>query len=370
MHERETSTGLKELSLDSTAPIPLPEERPTTYADRVGEWHIASRSQEYRKKHGLYLTTVPVAEFMAKQIAVSGTDIRILDPAAGAGILCCAAVEALAASKSKPQSIELLAYEVDARLVDRLRAMLDYLAVWCRTEHGIRLKARVENADFLVAQADALWLMHGLIPYDSDDQNFDIVISNPPYFKIARSDPRAVAVSKVVYGQPNIYALFMAVSAALLKQGGDFIFITPRSFASGPYFQRFRSVLFDIILPAKVHVFGSRRDAFSRDDVLQENIIFAGVRRDHWHRDKTQAELSVSSSCGVNDIQEPYRHTIPMKTALDLSTEDKVLRLPLSERDMRILSLVNAWPNTLSSLGLNISTFQLPTLDSAVSWPP
>ncbi len=356
MYERETSTGLKELSLDLTAPIPLPDERPTAYADRVGEWYIASKSQEYRKEHGLYLTTVPVAEFMAKQIAVSGTDIRILDPAAGAGILCCAAVEALAASKSKPQSIELLAYEVDTKLVDHLRAILDYLTIWCRTEHGIQLKARVENADFLVAQADALWFMHGLIPYDSDDQNFDIVISNPPYFKIAKSDPRAMAVSKVVYGQPNIYALFMAVSAALLKQSGDFIFITPRSFASGPYFRRFRSVLFDIILPVKVHVFGSRRDAFSRDEVLQENIIFVGVRKDHWHRDKTQAALNISSSCGVSDIQEPYHHTIPIKTALDLSTEDKVLRLPLSERDIRILSLVNAWPNTLSSLGLNIST--------------
>ncbi len=356
MRKRGISTGFKEFSLDSTAPMPLPDERPTTYADRVGEWYIASRSQEYRKKHGLYLTAVPVAEFMAKQIPVSGTNIRILDPAAGAGILCCAAVEALATRKSKPQSIELLVYEVDTKLVGPLRAILDYLTVWCHSEHGIRLKVRVKNVDFLVAQADALWLMHGLIPYNSDDQNFDVVISNPPYFKIPKSDPRARAVSKVVHGQPNIYALFMAVSAALLKQGGYFIFITPRSFASGPYFQRFRSVLFDIILPTKVHVFGSRRDAFSRDDVLQENIIFSGVRRDHGHRDETQAVLNISSSCGVNDIQNPDHHAIPMKTALDLSTADKVLQLPLSERDIRILSLVNGWPNTLSSLGLNIST--------------
>ncbi len=120
MREQEIFTGFKEFSLDSTAPMPLPDERPTTYADRVGEWYIASRSQEYRKKYGLYLTAVPVAEFMAKQIVVSGTNIRILDPAAGAGVLCCAAVEALATRKSKPQSIELLVYEVDTRLVGPL----------------------------------------------------------------------------------------------------------------------------------------------------------------------------------------------------------------------------------------------------------
>ncbi len=356
MHEQKMFTDLKELSLDSTIPMPLHNERPTVYADRVGEWYITSKPQAYRKKHGLYLTTVPVAEFMAEQITVSGSSMRILDPASGAGVLCCAAVETLAIRQPKTQSIELLAYEVDAGLIDPLKATLDYLATWCRTEHGIHLKVRIENVDFLIAQAEALWLVHGLIPYESDDQGFDIVISNPPYFKIAKSDPRAMAVSRVVHGQPNIYALFMAVSAALLRRGGDFIFITPRSFASGPYFQRFRAVLFDIILPAKVHVFGSRRDAFSRDDVLQENIIFAGIRQDHWYKDETQAVLNISSSCGVSDIQEPDHLAVPMRVSLDPSTVDKVLRLPLSERDMQVLALVNSWPNTLRSLRLNIST--------------
>ena len=356
MHEHTMHTGLKELSPDSAIPVPLPNERPTFYADRVGEWCVASKPQAYRKKHGLYLTAVAVAEFMAERITVSGTGIRILDPAAGAGILCCAAVEVLVTRQPKPQSIELLAYEIDYGLIDSLKATLDYLAAWCRAEHGIDIKVRIENTDFLVVQAEALWLVHGLIPYESDDQNFDIVISNPPYFKIAKSDPRAMAVSKVVHGQPNIYALFMAVSAALLKQRGNFIFITPRSFASGPYFQRFRAVLFDIIFPTKIHVFRSRREAFSRDDVLQENIIFTGVRRDHWYRDETQAVLNISSSCGAGDIQEPAHFTVPMKVSLDMSTVDKVLRLPLSERDMQILALVNEWPNTLRSLGLNIST--------------
>lgn len=356
MHEQKMVTDLKELSPDSTIPASLHNERPTAYADRVGEWYIASKPKAYRKKHGLYLTTVPVAEFMAEQITVSGTDIRILDPAAGAGILCCAAIEALAIRQPKPRSIEILAYEVDSGLIDPLKATLDYLATWCRTEHGTDIKVKIKNTDFLVAQAEALWLVHGLIPYESDDQGFDIVISNPPYFKIAKSDPRAMAVSKVVHGQPNIYALFMAVSAALLRKGGDFIFITPRSFASGPYFQRFRVVLFDIILPAKVHVFGSRRNAFSRDDVLQENIIFAGIRQDHWYKNETQAALNISSSCGVGDIRKPDHLTVPMKVSLDPSTADKVLRLPLSERDIQILALVNSWPNTLRSLGFNIST--------------
>ena len=80
----------------------------------------------------------------------------------------------------------------------------------------------------------------------------------------------------VVHGQPNIYALFMAATAALLRKGGEFLFITPRSFASGPYFRLFREKFFANIRPVGVHVFGSRREAFGRDEVLQESI---GLRR-------------------------------------------------------------------------------------------
>lgn len=282
--------------------------------------------------------------------------MKILDPTAGCGILCCAAVEAVAARSPAPRVIELTAYEVNAELIKPLEKVLDYLASWCLSKHGIRLEARIRNVDFIVAHAEALRLLHGLIPYDSDDQYFDAIISNPPYFKIAKTDPRAVAASTVVHGQPNIYALFMAVGAALLRRDGDFVFITPRSFASGTYFRRFRSVLFDVIRPKEVHVFGSRRDAFGRDEVLQENIIFSGVRQDHWNGNGTRDFLKVSSSRGIGDIGEPDYEAVPMSVALCPDDEEKVLRLPLSELDVRIMKTVDAWPNTLRGLGLNIST--------------
>ena len=181
-------------------------------------------------------------------------------------------------------------------------------------------------------------------------------ISNPPYFKIGRTDPRAVAASTVVHGQPNIYALFMAVSAALLRARGDFVCITPRSFASGSYFRRFRTTFFEMIRPLHVHVFESRRAAFSRDDVLQENVILAGVRRDPWRRADRQAKLKISCSRGVNDVAAAPLRTVPPSTALEQETVDRVLRLPVSAEEGRILALVDAWPTTLHSLGLEIST--------------
>ena len=74
-------------------PMPGPRtvERPTAYADRIGEWCIRQKTDRQRKDHGVFLTPAPVADFMAGRITSEAHEIRVLDPAAGAGILCCAA---------------------------------------------------------------------------------------------------------------------------------------------------------------------------------------------------------------------------------------------------------------------------------------
>ena len=336
-------------------PAPTAQERPCAFAERVGAWYLSSKSSEYRKAHGLYLTPVPIADFMAARIGVSGGRLRLLDPAAGAGVLCCAAVEHLAAQAPVPASVELVAYEDDASLRQPLEAVLGYLADWCRA-HRIRLEVHVETADFIAAQAGVLRSLQELLPADSAIGNFDAVIANPPYFKIGRKDPRALAATSVVHGQPNIYALFMAVGAATLRPSGEAVYIVPRSFASGPYFRQFRSTFFQLMQPSAIHAFDSRRSAFSRDDILQENVIFAGRRRDGWLRSETGGPVTISSSHGVADIETPTQHLAPAASVVNPEDPDTVLRLPLSDADASVLELVEGWPCTLRDMGLSIST--------------
>jgi len=344
-----------EVSCSRQMPLSRQEERPTIYADRVGEWCVGQASGQWRKAHGIFLTPVPVADFMAGQIVATGRNIRVLDPAAGAGILCCATVEVLLARHPKPEVIELVAYELDGDLALSLRTVLDYLARWCQERHGTVVNTRIEVADFILANGTAM-RQDELFSSRTQASEFDAVIANPPYFKIGKHDPCAMAVPDVVHGQPNIYTLFMAVSAALLRSGGRLVFITPRSYASGPCFLRFRALFFDMIRPAKVHVFGSRRDAFGRDDVLQENIILSGIRHDRWRDNAVRVNLGISSSSGVAGIDDAESHELPVGDVLDLGSVNKVLRLPIRGDDDDALKLVDSWPNSLHGLGLNIST--------------
>lgn len=371
----------------------MAQERPCAFADRVGAWYTSLKSSQYRKAHGLYLTPVPIADFMATQVDVASNTLRLLDPAAGAGVLCCAAVERLAARPDPPTCIELVAYEDDSALRGPLGTVLGYLSDWCRGR-GVRLAWRIETADFVAAEVSALRSLGELLPSCSRGGDFDVVIANPPYFKIGRNDPRALAASSVVHGQPNIYALFMAVGAAMLRQAGGFVYIVPRSFASGLYFRQFRSTFFELMQPTAVHVFGSRRSAFSRHDVLQENVVLAARRRDGWLRNCRKGTVVISASRGVADIgepsaadareravregqrlagatapleQAPARRRAPLATVLDPDDQDKVLRLPLCNDDAQVLKLVERWPCVLGDLGLKISTGPVVPFRSAAS---
>jgi len=387
-------------------PKPYENERPTAYADRIGRWYAALVSQRHKKGLGQYLTPVEIATFMARlcnQVNHSPLHrpLRVLDPGAGAGILSCALCEVLAERRIKqegpeeqgkpeegpegplvPQGIDLEVWEMDAELAIHLAACLSYAKEWLQASGSeITLTFTINTDDFVLAYAETLDNSLKLFPGRSGEtERFDLVISNPPYFKVAKSDPRAQAATAVVHGQPNIYAFFMAISASLLKRGGRFVFITPRSYAAGPYFQLFRKRFFAIMQPEAIHLFGSRQDAFNRDDILQENIILVARRSDGWSnrpgREKKTVEaetgtvetvtveeetVEVSSSAGIRDLSTidlsmPIKRTVPLSDILDLTSKDKVLRIPVAENDDHTDRLVRSWRGNLHTYGLEIST--------------
>jgi adenine-specific DNA-methyltransferase len=321
-------------------------ESPVYMADQIGKTYTDEKDTDHRKSHGLYLTPPAVAAFMAGMIRPHET-LRLLDPAAGAGILICAVIEQLAASPTPPQLVEIVAYEIDPELAEQLAEVLDYLTAWAASE-GMTVKATIRRADFILAEASALRHCIG--------DGFDAVIANPPYFKIGKNDPRAVAAVDVVHGQPNIYGLFMAVAAAMLKQGGDLVFITPRSFASGPYFKRFRERFFSMVRPFRTHVFASRRDAFSRDAVLQENVILHAIRDDGWTTRLAGLPFTISNSEGMGDLDQAKEWPAQLGDVIDPYNLAAAFRLPASPDDEYTLRRVDSWTGSLHAYGLDIST--------------
>lgn len=352
---RTNVSRVEKIPLLFNVPEPFAGERPTIYADRVGEWYSANVSSAHKKMFGQYLTPVAVSDFMAGLLTARKPTIRIIDPGAGAGILSCAACEFLALQKNKPTHIFLDAFETDCGLLKALGKTLPHLARHLY-ENGVKLSFTINCEDFILKFAHALGKTPVFFDVNKKDTLFDICISNPPYFKLPKSDPRAKAAADVVHGQPNIYALFMAVGASVLSKNGELIFITPRSFTSGPYFQLFRQRFFEKMRPELIHIFDSRREAFGRDSILQENIIIKARRDDDWESRDTTRSVLISESSGAEDIKRAKSKRIPLSAVLDLEAREKVLRIYNVNQDEIMFEKMSSWSGSLYDYGLEIST--------------
>jgi adenine-specific DNA-methyltransferase len=325
-------------------------------ADHKGLAYSGITGEEHKKVFGQYLTPPEVAVFMSRLASNrKEAHLRILDPGMGSGILGITLVERIIISFKSIKSIHLTGYEIDSGLKKIAQESLDHLKIWANTEnviftYEIRVKDFVLDKAFLLDDSPSLL---SALRADCENELFDIVISNPPYFKISKDDPRARAAAKVVYGQPNIYALFMAISAKLLNNNGELIFITPRSYASGPYFKSFREFFFNEVTPVLFHLFNSRTEAFDRDAILQENLILYAKRTS---KNDSNKNVKISYSNGSRDLEASKCRMFPLKRLIDILSLNKVLFLPTTDEDDRILQIVNSWSGSLHKYEMEIST--------------
>ena len=329
---------------------------PVEYAETLGEAYLSFARRKHRKSVGHYLTPAAVARFMADCSAYSVQHMRVLDPGSGSGILSAAVCEAVA-GQGNVESLHVDAYETEPLLADLTHRVLSFSQDWL-SQRGISLTFDVRNEDFVLESAASIKSTAGANWFGGNQEprsEYDLVISNPPYFKIGKDDPRAVAWSSVVNGQPNIYALFMSISAELLSKSGQLVYIVPRSFASGPYFRRFREVFFQKVAPTVIHLFESRKDVFKNQTVLQENLVVAAQKRvDGEALDGRQ--VLVSHSKGSHDLAERHRHLVDVESVLDPASKQREVSIPLCAEDLKLVDVMRSWPNTLRSLGLEIST--------------
>lgn len=281
-----------------------------------------------RKQWGQFFTAPDIATYMASLIEARGLKtVRVLDPGAGTGTLGLSLAAEL--RRRGVRNVDLVAVEVEKRALAELTSLLS-----SASRSG--LSTTVLDHDVLDLGDPQL----GIAP-----QPFDVVIANPPYFKISPSDPRAG-------GTPNVYTRFMEVASRLLKPGGELCFIIPRSFASGLYFKEFRRSFHRTMTLVRLHVFESRRDAFKGEGVLQENIIV------HYRKAPPEpaSMVTISTSQGAGDLSERREVRVRLRDVIDVSNPLALLAVPANAEDLDTLTSVRSWSSTLSDHGMAIST--------------
>ncbi len=271
--------------------------------------HAVETSEIHKKDFGQYFTPYAIAEFMASLFPVSSSDLNILDPGAGIGILSCALLNRIQKEKWNNPSIKLSAYDIDTEVLGNLTQIL------------IEQKKNFTNFDFKIFNADFLEKTSFEYSFGKSEE-FSHIIMNPPYKKIlskssAREFCRCFGLETV-----NLYSAFMGAAIAQLKDKGYLVAIIPRSFCNGLYYKPFREFILKNSSIKQIHLFESRKAAFKDESVLQENIIILLQKGTLQH----DVKISYSNGADFENLTEKY---YDFKEIVNPFDKEKYINIPL-----------------------------------------
>ncbi|MGW5879014.1 Eco57I restriction-modification methylase domain-containing protein [Nocardiopsis terrae] len=254
---------------------------------------------------------------------LTGT-VRILDPGAGAGSLTAALVHRLRTERPD-LSLHVTAVEVDSILTPHLAETLTACEAYGQVE------TELVQGNFLTSE-DAR--MRG---------PFDLVITNPPYGKLARNTEERKLSARRTVDTPNLYSAFWAESVASLAPSGQAVVIVPRSWANGAYFTSFRKWLLPQVSLDNLLVFESRDSVFADSGVLQENVIVSLTKGPQ------RPEVTMHASVGHGT--EITRRVVPFDVVIRPEDRYKFVRFTDGE-----VVVPPAASHTLADLGITAST--------------
>ncbi len=169
--------------------------------------YIKQDNLKHRKSLGQYFTPRSIIERLLSQLPNNKSGLKILDPACGTG-------EFLIVAKKYFKNPKLYGWEIDKNLAEISRKNIP--------------TAKILNIDSLSV---------------GNENKFDIIIGNPPYFEFSPSTEIKEEYSDIISGRINIFSLFICKGIRLLNDGGYLAYVIPPSMNNGAYFSKLRDFI-------------------------------------------------------------------------------------------------------------------------------
>lgn len=304
---------------------------------------LESKPKEERKKIGQFFTSKETAVYMASLFNVGNRkEVSVLDPGSGSGILVAALVDRLQQVQSI-KTINITCFENNSCILPLLYQNMNYL----QDQSKIKIYFKIIDDNYILSQKNEYNSQTRKQPFVGP--KYDWVIGNPPYVKITKDAPEALAMPNVCYGAPNLYFLFASMSLFNLKNSGEMVYIIPRSWTSGAYFKKFREYALSLARITHIHLFVSRDKVFDNEQVLQETIIIKFIKTSEW-----QENLTITSSASNQDFENSLSLIVPYATAI--SGSNLYVYLVTTENEVLVLRTLNQFHYTLEDIGLKMKT--------------
>jgi adenine-specific DNA-methyltransferase len=318
---------------------------PLAAAYLISATYTAMLPDDTRSQLGAYYTPPPLAErlvAMATSAGVNWQTCRVLDPACGGGAFLSAVATPLAsatAAKSAEEAVidiasRLQGFELDPFAAWLSQVFLEATLMPLCHRAGRRLPILVKVCDTLAVQEPS-----------GEDQDFGLVIGNPPYGRVSLPAVIRERYSRSLYGHANLYGLFTHFAVKFACAGGVIAYVTPTSFLAGEYFKSLRHLLVTSARPVNIDFLSVRKGVF--DDALQETML-ATYR-------KTGLYLHPPTVHFVAPTNEDQL-TLEKGGTFDLPEGGAPWLVPRSLEQARLIAKLRSMPHRLKDYGYQVST--------------
>ncbi len=304
-------------------------------------------SKKRRKYHALFFTPPELSARVIANLTAAGVDFttaRLIDPACGgAAFLAPIAGVVRKALREKGRSPKRILRHLETHLtgwdIDPV------LCKFCKAFVWMMMYEEIEAARFIpqlqVKSGDALTMSR------RNKGRFEVVVCNPPYRKVPTGELASLSKENRVIssGQPNLYAIFMAVAVRLTKRDGRIVLITPTSFLSGQYFAPLRKYLATEAQVCSIDLVEKRQGVFVY--VEQETAVTTLRRRQ-------QIEKRTDTLTGVFAIGS--QRGAELVGSADVPKDGSLWVLPRAKSDVPLLQLFTNKKHTFESYGYETGT--------------
>lgn len=311
--------------------IKLIEEQQIKYSKK--------QNKKYLKDNSQFFTPNDIALKMIRTIDIekysNNEELYILEPAAGFGILIVSLIYNilnLNPSDIAIKKIVIDAYETEKEISKTLDENLSLLKYILKQNNNIALEYNIINGNFILLN-ESKWKS------EKRELKYDIIISNPPFDKINQTSKEAIIMKNIIFGQPNIYSLFIAMSLKLLKNDGTYVVLSPRNYLNGTYTIKLREFILKDYSLIHLHSF-EKRSIFS---LVSQEIIIATY---------------VGTKFKNNDVEISYNGSTSFTTEFNNLISDKKTRslmVPKSKENLKIFDLFSNFNYKLKDINLKIS---------------
>ena len=306
---------------------------------------IREESKTENVRLGRLFTKKNTARLMADMINLDPekTAYTILDPGAGTGILAAAVIEEICKRAPFCKQIFLTCYENSKIFLPMLEDNLERIRKKARHDYNVKVYATIYEENYIVDSKNHYTVTF----FDTVEDKYDIVISNPPTELYDKDSAEAVLAGGVTQLKIGAPFLFFKMAAKHLEEGGQLVMILPTTYATASQLKPLRMEIKDKLALKRLHLFVGRQKNEKRSVPLKKNMIVS------YKLEPMGDTIDITTS---TDNGAKISPTATLSYDFIVDENDGTLTMPKSVEEAKIVKYFSEFPETLTSLGLKMRT--------------